>query len=41
MPQYRGIPRPGIEVVGLGNRGKEEDTEFYEENLGKGITFEM
>ena len=42
MPQYRGIPGPGMEMGGLGNRGKGEGIgDFSEGKLGKGITFEM
>jgi hypothetical protein len=39
MPQYRGMPGPGMEVGGLGSRGG--DRGFSERKLGKGITFEM
>jgi hypothetical protein len=39
MPQYRGIPGPGMGVGGLRSRG--EDRGFSEGKLGKGIAFEM
>ena len=39
MPQYRGMPGPGMGVGELGGMGG--DTEFSEGKLGKGITFEM
>jgi hypothetical protein len=42
MPQYRGMPRMGMGVGGLGSRGKGEGIgDFSEGKLGKGITFEM
>jgi hypothetical protein len=42
MPQYRGMPGPGMGVGGLGSRGREEgDRKFSEGKLGMGITFEM
>jgi hypothetical protein len=42
MPQYRGMPRPGMGVGGLGSRVREGgDRGFLKRNLGKGITFEM
>jgi hypothetical protein len=42
MPQYRGMPGPGMGVGGLGNRGREEGIgDFPRGKLGKGITFEM
>jgi hypothetical protein len=37
MPQYRGMPGPGIGVGGLGIRGRGKE----EGKLGKGITFEL
>jgi hypothetical protein len=39
MPQYRGMPGPGMGVSGLGAGGRER--EFLEGKLGKRITFEM
>ena len=42
MPQYRGMPGPGMGVGGLGSRGSGEgDRGFLEGKLGKGIAFEM
>ena len=43
MPQYRGMPEPGMVLVGgLGSRGEgRRDRGFLEGKLGKGITFEM
>jgi hypothetical protein len=44
MPQYRGMPGPGMRVGGLGSRGRGEgigDRGFSEGKLRKGITFEM
>ena len=42
MPQYRGMPGPGMRVGGLGSRGsREEDRGFSEGKVGKDITFEM
>jgi hypothetical protein len=42
MPQYRGIPEPGMGVGGLGSRGRGgQYRTFSEGKLGKGITFEM
>jgi hypothetical protein len=42
MPQYREMPGLGKGVGGLGRRGRGEGMGcFLEENLGKGITFEM
>jgi hypothetical protein len=42
MAQYRGMPGPGMEVVGLGNKGEGGvDRGFSEEKLGKRIAFEM
>jgi hypothetical protein len=42
MPQYRGMPGPGMGVGGLGSRGIREGIgDFSEGKLGKGITFEM
>jgi hypothetical protein len=40
MPQYRGMPVPGMGVGGLRNIGKGIG-DFLEGKLGKGITFEM
>jgi hypothetical protein len=40
MPQYRGMPGPGMGVGELGSRGR-RDRRFSEGKLGKGITFEM
>ena len=40
MPQYRGMPGPGMGVGGLGSR-EGGDRGFSEGKLGKGITFEM
>jgi hypothetical protein len=40
MPQYRGMPGPGMGVGGLGSRGR-GDRGFFEGKPGKGITFEM
>jgi hypothetical protein len=41
MPQYRGMPGPGIGVGGLGAGERGGDKGFSERKLGKGITFEM
>jgi hypothetical protein len=42
MPQYKGMPGPGMGVGGLRNRGRLEGIgNFLEGKLGKGITFEM
>jgi hypothetical protein len=42
MPQYRGMPGPGMRVGGLVSKGREGgDRRFSEGKLGKGITFEM
>jgi hypothetical protein len=41
MPQYKGIPGPGMGVVGWGAGAGGEDKGFSEGKLGKGITFEM
>jgi hypothetical protein len=41
MPQYRGMPGPGMGVGGLGSWGRGEEGGFLEGKLGKGITFEM
>jgi hypothetical protein len=44
MPQYRGMPEPGMGVDGLVSRGRGEtgeDRRFSEGKLGKRITFEM
>jgi hypothetical protein len=42
MPQYRGMPGPGMRVDVLGSRGKGgRDRGFLEGKVGKGITFEM
>jgi hypothetical protein len=44
MPQYRKRPESGMGVGGLWSRGSGGgggDRGFSEENLGKGITFEM
>jgi hypothetical protein len=40
MPQYRGMPEPGMGVGGLERRGR-RDRGFLEGKPGKGITFEM
>jgi hypothetical protein len=41
MPQYRGMPGPGMGVGGLGSGGWEGDRGFSEGKLEKRITFEM
>jgi hypothetical protein len=41
MPQYRGMPGPGMGVGGLGSSGRERGLGFLEGKLGKGIIFEM
>jgi hypothetical protein len=41
MPQYRGMPGPGMRVGGLGSGGGGWDRGISEGKLGKGITFEM
>ena len=42
MPQYRGIPGPGMGVGEWGNRGRGlGGREFSERKLGKGMTFKM
>jgi hypothetical protein len=42
MPQYRGMPGPGMRVCGLGSRERKGgDRGFSEGKLGKRITFEM
>jgi hypothetical protein len=42
MPQYRGMPGPGIWSGWVGEQGEwEGDRGFLEGKLGKGITFEM
>ena len=40
MPQYRGMPGPGIGVGGLRSRGG-GNRGLLEGKLGKGIAFEM
>jgi hypothetical protein len=42
MPQYRGMPGPGMGVGGLGSRRRRKANRgFSEGKLGKRITFEM
>jgi hypothetical protein len=42
MPQDKGMSGLGMEVGGLGNRGRAVgDMGFLERKLGKGITLEM
>jgi hypothetical protein len=42
MPQYRGMPEPGMGVGGLGSEGREVGGRgVLEGKLGKGLTFEM
>jgi hypothetical protein len=42
IPQYRGMPGPGIGVGDLGSRGSRDGIgDFLERKLGKGITFEI
>jgi hypothetical protein len=42
MPQYRGMPGPGIESIWVGEQWEERgDWGFSEVILGKEITFEM
>jgi hypothetical protein len=42
MPQYKGMPGPGLGVGGLGSRGRGKgDRGFSERKVGKGIAFEM
>ena len=42
MPQYRGMPGPGMGMGGLESRGRGEvGRGFLEGKLGTGITFEM
>jgi hypothetical protein len=42
MPQYKGMPGPGLGVVRLVSKGRWEGIgEFLEGKLGKGIAFEM
>jgi hypothetical protein len=46
MPQYKGMPGPGMGVGGLGSMGWGGNRGFLEGKLGKGklgkrITFEM
>jgi hypothetical protein len=42
MPQYRGMPGPGIRSRWVGEQGEVgRDRGFSEGELGNGITFEM
>ena len=43
MPRYRGMPRPGMRVGGLGSIGRAKGwvRRFSEGKLGKRITFEI
>jgi hypothetical protein len=42
MPQYRGMPGPGIGIWWVGEQSEwEKDRGFSEGKLRKGITFEM
>ena len=42
MPQYRGMPGPGIRRGWVGEQGEQGGNRgFSEEKQGKGITFEM